>query len=406
VNSPARQKLLFPYVGGNDLGGSHISSLKLIRMLQDIDEFEPIIGLHRPRGRLAAYIREQGLEFVPLPAAGDLLEPRTRRRNGWLGGGFAYVRKTLPALLRFIAENNISIVHTNDGRMHASWALPTALSRASHVWHHRGDPEGIGINMIAPVLADWIITVSRFAKPRRPVRPIDHKWSVVHSPFDANSQVDRGAARAALLAELGVPPGTRFLAYVGELHKRKRPVHFVDAVADYIEAHPEVPVMGLIFGVVPDGFPALDRAARDRAAERGIPDRVRLLGFRSPIEPYMAALDLLLVPALKEPFGRTLIEAMLLGTVVVATNHGGNPEAIINGETGYLVDPDDSRAFVGPIHRMLSDPAALEHIRDAALAHARSIYRPENHLRGVLDVYRYLLPFKPSESITNAAKRY
>ena len=386
VNSPSRRKLLFPYVGGNDLGGSHISSLKLIRMLQETDEFEPIIGLHHPQGRLAAYIKEQGLEFVPLPAV-ELLEPRTRRSNGWLGAVFSYALKSYSALRRYIVENDISIVHTNDGRMHASWAFPTAHSPAFHVWHHRGDPTSKGVNIIAPVLADWIITVSKFAKPRRPVRSIDHKWSVVHSPFEPGRQVDRVAARAALLDELGVAPETRFLAYVGELIERKRPVHFVDVVADYIEAHPEVPVMGLLFGVVPDGFPALDRAALDRAAERGILNRIRLVGFKSPFEPYMAAIDLLLVPALNEPFGRTLIEAMLLGTVVVATNHGGNPEAIANRETGFLVDPDDSRAFVGPIHRMLSDPAALDCIRSTALVEASVAHKPETHLRGIVDVY-------------------
>jgi glycosyltransferase involved in cell wall biosynthesis len=172
---------------------------------------------------------------------------------------------------------------------------------------------------------------------------------------------------------------------------RKRPVHFVDVVADYVQAHPDMPVMGVILGIVPDGFPPLDVAALQRAEERGIADRIRLLGFKSPIEPYMVAVDLLLVPALSEPFGRTLIEAMLLGTVVVATNHGGNPEAIINGETGFLVDPDDSRAFVPPIHRMLSDPAALERIRSTALAEASAAHKPETHLSRVVDVYHSLL---------------
>ena len=48
-----------------------------------------------------------------------------------------------------------------------------------------------------------------------------------------------------------------------------------------------------------------------------------------------------MVTARGEPFGRTLIEAMHLGTPVIATRHGGNPEAIEDGRNGFLVDPDD-----------------------------------------------------------------
>ena len=78
----------------------------------------------------------------------------------------------------------------------------------------------------------------------------------------------------------------------------------------------------------------------------------------------MQALDVLLVPAVREPFGRTLIEAMFLGTPVVATDDGGNREAI-GGDRG-LVPPDQPESFVETIHLLLTDLPLRQRIVEAA----------------------------------------
>ena len=82
------------------------------------------------------------------------------------------------------------------------------------------------------------------------------------------------------------------------------------------------------------------------------------MGFRYPPEPWIAACDVLLVPAVEEPFGRSLIEAMLLGTPLIAADSGGNPEIIRHGETGYLVPPDDPDAFAERTLALLEDTDA------------------------------------------------
>jgi glycosyltransferase involved in cell wall biosynthesis len=67
-----------------------------------------------------------------------------------------------------------------------------------------------------------------------------------------------------------------------------------------------------------------------------------------------------------EPFGRTLIEAMLLGTVVVAAASGGNPEAIRDGVTGHLVPADDAVAFAERTLGLLADSARKGALAEAA----------------------------------------
>ena len=382
--------VLFPYVGGDDLGGSHISSFKLIKALQACGCVTPVVGSHKMDGALAGLMKDFDLSPVDLSAM-PILSPRAKRGTANDTNAIGWASHSVMRMRRFLREHEIDIVHTNDGRMHASWAVPTALSKAKLLWHHRADPTARGVNFLAPLFADQIVTVSKFAAPKKPVWPMNGKWTVVHSPFDPVPLPDREAAKKALLHRLGAPKDTRVLGYFGGLIPRKRPVHFVDAVADYIEAHPKTPVVGVIFGTVTSSGPALDKEAKARAKARGIADRIHLMGFCSPIDPYIAGTDILLVSAVDEPFGRTLIEAMHLGTVVIATDHGGNPEAIRDGETGLLVDPHDSRAFVEPIHRVLSDDGLHDRLAQAAKAHAMAHLTIDSHVQAIVSVYEKLL---------------
>ena len=291
-------------------------------------------------GPLAAYLADRRVPFVNAPGGAfpkrDLAgaSPAATLRM------ISYVLRAAVPISRFLRSRNVDVVHTNDGRIHTAWALPVQLSGGRQVWHHRGDPDAMGVNWLAPLFASQVVTVSRYARPRKPVLDISHRLSVVHSPFEPPTEMgSKMAARAMLLDTLGCPAETRFLGYCGLLIDRKRPVGFVEAVAAFIRRHPEMPVMGLLFGVPGVESPHLDRAVMQRAEELNIAKHIRLMGFRRPIEPWMQALDVLLVPAVREPFGRTLIEAMFLGTPVVATDDGGNREAIENDVTGFLVPP-------------------------------------------------------------------
>src|SRR3546814_16641998 len=100
-----------------------------------------------------------------------------------------------------------------------------------------------------------------------------------------------------------------------------------------------------------------------------------MMGFRHPSEPWMAACDALLVTAVDEPFGRTLIEAMLLETPDIAANSGGNPEAIEDGENGLIVPPDDPESFADAALALIDDPARAQRI--AVTAHEQALSRSD-----------------------------
>ncbi len=387
--------VLFPFAGDAPLGGSHISAMSLAAGL-DRRLFEPRILCHIAAGAVGDHARSLGLDYelledIPLMGAPGLKMPGDV-------GPVTYAVKTLPALIRTLQRIGPAIVHTNEGRMHANWALPTKLCRRRHVWHHRQSPRAFGANRLAPLLSDRIVSVSQFAKPAHPIRNIDDRFSVIRSPFEfSQGPVDRVEARARLRAELGLPGDAVVLGFFGSMTDRKRPRLFVEAVAAIARSLPGRAVHGALFGEVMHDGCGEEREARGRANALGIGARMHFMGFRSPIEPYMAAVDVKLVTAVDEPFGRTLIEAMHQGTPIVATRHGGNPEAIADGRTGFLVDADLPEAFVAPTLRLLEDPALARVIGAAAHREVGLTYSRQKHIDQMTALYLDLLSRKTVE---------
>jgi glycosyltransferase involved in cell wall biosynthesis len=207
---------------------------------------------------------------------------------------------------------------------------------------------------------------------------------VIHSPFDTTLEVDRTRAREALIRELGVSPDTLLLGYFGAFVPRKRPLLFVDMIARLTDARGG-PVMGLMFGEA--RVPAMDIALRRRIAEKGVEDRVRVMGYRTPGPFWIAACDRLVVPAVGEPFGRTLVEAMLVGTPIVAARSGGNVEAL-EGGVGLLVEPDDA----GALARACADPGDVRAMALRARADARARFSEAAHCAKVCAIYEALRP--------------
>jgi phosphatidylinositol alpha-1,6-mannosyltransferase len=117
------------------------------------------------------------------------------------------------------------------------------------------------------------------------------------------------------------------------------------------------------------------------AAEKGLQDHVRFLG-RIPEDEVGAAYaqaDLFVLlsretrdPPAVEGFGIVFLEAAACGTPSLAGASGGVPDAVVDGGTGFLVDPLDARAVADKILLLMEDRALLERLGDNALEHARA----------------------------------
>jgi glycosyltransferase involved in cell wall biosynthesis len=95
------------------------------------------------------------------------------------------------------------------------------------------------------------------------------------------------------------------------------------------------------------------------AARLGLSQRVRFLGNRphAEIPILIRASEIFVLNSEYEGLSHTLIEVQSLGTPIVASRACGNPEVVVDGETGLLVDPRNSYELLAALTRLLGDPA-------------------------------------------------
>ncbi|MGN6621110.1 MAG: glycosyltransferase family 4 protein [Sphingomonas sp.] len=381
MDRDCRTTICFPFVG-DTVGGSHHSVRGLIERL-DRRRFRVIVVPQIAGGAVARFFGEQELLTGPRLA--------TRFPPGQPFGA-AKALKALAALLpqiRFLRREHVDIVHTNDGGTHASWALAARLAGARLLWHHRGDPDARGLRTLAPLLANRVLAVSSFALPRARLFSAARKAEVLHSPFDATVDVDRQAARAELLRDEGLPADALILGYFGSFIARKRPLLFVETIAKLRRVLPNRPVIGMMFGAADDI--AMELELERRIVELDGVGAVRLMGYRTPGAFWIGACDQLVVPAVGEPFGRTLVEAMLVGTPIVAARSGGNIEALRDGRLGLLVAPDDAEALALGCAQLVTEPAATRARALFAQNDARQRFGAEDHCTRVSQIYAELV---------------
>jgi glycosyltransferase involved in cell wall biosynthesis len=123
---------------------------------------------------------------------------------------------------------------------------------------------------------------------------------------------------------------------------------------------------GVSLVVAGDG-PELDDVRRE-VTERGLDGRVRFLGplGRDDVLALFRAADASLLSSSWENFPHAVVEALAVGTPVVATAVGGVPELVRDGENGLLVPVGDARALADAIRRLVGEPGLRERLAHAA----------------------------------------
>jgi N-acetyl-alpha-D-glucosaminyl L-malate synthase BshA len=152
--------------------------------------------------------------------------------------------------------------------------------------------------------------------------------------------------------------GEKLVLHVSNFRAVKR---VRDVVRTFGRLAKEVPSRLVFVGDGPDR-----PEATDEARNLGITDRVVFLGKQDSVAEIMACADLLLLPSQSESFGLVALEAMASGVPVVASNAGGLPEVIDDGETGFMAPVGDVEAMAeGAIH-ILRDAATWRRFSEAA----------------------------------------
>jgi glycosyltransferase involved in cell wall biosynthesis len=162
------------------------------------------------------------------------------------------------------------------------------------------------------------------------------------------------------------------IGYVGRLSHRKGPDLAVEALAELAVAgvDADLHLVGAAF-VENAGY---ERELRERAEALGVGDRVTFLGFQSDVWPFLAGIDVLVVPSRQdESFGNTAVEGVLAARPVVASDIPGLREAVGSYQSVAFTTPGESQELAAALRSVVD--GWEERRADALSARASALHR-------------------------------
>lgn len=179
-------------------------------------------------------------------------------------------------------------------------------------------------------------------------------------------------------AAWGFPAEAVIVGTVGQLIARKRVADLIQAVARLRDVHP---ARDLRIVVVGEGREAEPLA--HLAASLGITDRVLLTGFDPQPLRLVAAMDAFALCSASEGLPRVILEAMLLGKPVVASNIVGSRELVADGDTGFLYPCGDVPSLATALAEVADDAGLRRRLGEAGAQRVREDFSIERYVTGV-----------------------
>ena len=127
------------------------------------------------------------------------------------------------------------------------------------------------------------------------------------------------------------------------------------------------------------------------AAELGVSETCLFIGRCASVPDLLAASDVCVLSSQAEGFSNSILEYMAAGRAVVATNVGGASEAIVEGETGYLVNPGDDRAMAERLIALLRDAGKRRTMGINGRRRVQQCFSTENRLNTTITLYQKFL---------------
>ena len=198
--------------------------------------------------------------------------------------------------------------------------------------------------------------------------------------LDINKSLDIAVVRK----ELGLNPVQPVIALISRLiPEQKGHRYFLLAAKKVIQQKPESQ-----FLIVGDG--TIRKELEELTKHLGIQSNVFFVGWQSNIFDILCSINICAVPSLWDPLPRIVLEAMVAGKPVVASNVDGIPEAVIEGETGILVPPADENKLAVAFLDLLNSPDKGNQMGIAGRKRVIAEFSSDRHAKEVLSVYHEL----------------
>lgn len=245
-------------------------------------------------------------------------------------------------------------------------------------------------------LANQVVTVSEEIKDSlvKTEKISPDKILTIHNGVDIqrfNINIDKIKKKE----EVGIGSKDIVIGTVGRLDPIKSYDTFLYCAKEVISEFPD-----LRFLLVGDG--PMRKNLEELSTKLGLQEKVTFIGERLDIPELLNIMDIFVLPSLSEGLSNTILEAMASGLPIITTRVGGNPEIIIDGETGFLVPPTDYQSLSKVLIQLLKAPSLAKKIGLAGQERAKrhfslskmvssyeALYKElsEKHIRGKSDIY-------------------
>lgn len=393
------QKKRILYIESNrdgTVGGSYYSLFYLVRGLNK-DLYQPVVMFYE-NNPLIGKFRKLAIEVVVYdhysPSDGrirnfsDFIKFFPRLVRDVLWGHFKITKK--------LDEINPDIVHLNNSyAINHDWVLACKRRGVKIIAHDRGTrpPASFQTRFFVRFL-DAIISVSdsylkyvteQKLKPKKACRVyngLDATEFVRHCSLEQKKQIRRN---------LNVSSGDILIGMVGNIDYWKGQIVLVNAMSLVVKRFKNVKVA--LVGKTARGAEKYEEEIRACISRHGLSDNIIFTGYRDDIAALLNAFAIFVHASVEpEPFGRVILEAMAMKKPIVATNSGGSPELIVNGESGLLVPMDDEGAMANAILTYLNDRQKADEFGINAWIRLQDKFSIEKMVSGIEDIYQEILP--------------
>lgn len=256
-------------------------------------------------------------------------------------------------------EEPIKLVYSNTLAVIVG-AIFAKRNKINHIWHiHEiiNSPR-----FLVRFLAKQIDGVQR--KPIVVSESVAQHWSgllnvqpeVIHNGIEYEPFLN---GKKAVHEKTGLPNDRKIVTMIGRVNPGKGQLFFLKMAKEVIREHPDA-----LFLLVGDPYPGYESILEEIGGfiqDQGLGKHVMDLGFRSDIPDILKCTQVFVLPSvLPDSFPTVVLEAMASALPVVATRSGGASEMLLEGETGYLIAPEDVEKGSEKINRLLAHPEEAE----------------------------------------------
>jgi glycosyltransferase involved in cell wall biosynthesis len=359
-------------------GGSERQMIQMASLLRDSGEFEVHVAALRGGGVLRSEIDRLQIPVIEFPLTSfynSSMVQQTRR------------------FVSYLKQHDIKIVHSHD--FYSNIFAMTAASLAGVRGRIASKRETTGTRTLAQrtaergafKLAHAVVANAGAVKQHLiEIGVPDKKIVVIYNGLDLTRfHLNGDAGNALQRLDLEILRGRPVVTMVANFEYRVKDHPMLLRAAQRVKSK----VPEAMFVIAGEG--ELRPETEKLASELGLHETCLFIGRCASVPELLAASDICVLSSQAEGFSNSILEYMAAGRAVVATNVGGASEAIIEGETGHLVNAGDDRAMAERLISLLRDP---EKSRTMGLNGRRRIeqrFSTENRLKTTIALYhRYL----------------